>query len=67
MVKEKQLLKNYNKIWKKIERLMSIDFDKGSKKGSEKVPEDKIPHKCLSIITLDSVLFAYENITPKYF
>ena len=28
-VKDKQLLKNYNKIWKKIERLMSIDF--GSK------------------------------------
>ena len=26
-VKDKQLLKNYNKIWKKIERLMSIDFD----------------------------------------
>ena len=25
-VKDKQLLKNYNKIWKKIERLMSIDF-----------------------------------------
>ena len=27
MIKDKQLLKNYNKIWKKIERLMSIDFD----------------------------------------
>ena len=26
-VKDKQLLKNYNKIWKKMERLMSIDFD----------------------------------------
>ena len=26
MVKDKQLLKNYNKIWKKIERFMSIDF-----------------------------------------
>ena len=26
-VKDKQLLKNYNKIWKKIERLMSTDFD----------------------------------------
>ena len=24
IVKDKQLLKNYNKIWKKIERLMSI-------------------------------------------
>ena len=26
MVKNKQILKTYNKIWKKIERLMSIDF-----------------------------------------
>ena len=26
-VKDKQLFKNYNKIWKKIERLMSIDFE----------------------------------------
>ena len=26
-VKDKQLLKNYNKMWKKIERLISIDFD----------------------------------------
>ena len=26
-VKDKQLLKNYNKIQKKIEKLMSIDFD----------------------------------------
>ena len=27
MVKDKQLLKNYNKIWREIERLMSVDFD----------------------------------------
>ena len=27
MVKDKELLENYNKTWKKIERLMSIDFD----------------------------------------
>ena len=26
-VNDKELFKNYNKIWKKIERLMSIDFD----------------------------------------
>ena len=76
MVKDKQLLENYNKIWKKIERLMSIDFDSKTtygdddkyiktkiktyednittnvynKKGSKKVPEEKILHKCLSII-----------------
>ena len=27
MVKDKQLLENYNKIWKQIGRLMSIDFE----------------------------------------
>ena len=27
MVKDKQLLKNYSKIWKLIERLMRIDFN----------------------------------------
>ena len=26
-VNEKQLLKNYNKIWENIEKLMSIDFE----------------------------------------
>ena len=26
-VNDKQLFKNYNKIWKEFERLMSIDFD----------------------------------------
>ena len=26
-VNDKQLLKNYNKIWKKIEELMNIDFE----------------------------------------
>ena len=26
MIKDLQLLKNYTKIWKKIEKLMKIDF-----------------------------------------
>ena len=26
MIKDIQLLKDYNKIWKKIEKLMKIDF-----------------------------------------
>ena len=68
---------NYDKIWKKIERLLDIDFNTKptygnndhkyiktkiktyknnitinfyNKKGSKKVPEEKILHKCLSII-----------------
>ena len=93
MVKDKQLLENYNKIWKKIERLMSIDFDSKptygdddkyiktkiktykdsiitnfyNKNGSKKIPEEKVPHKCLSIIILDSVIYAYEKYYPQTF
>ena len=31
------------------------------------MPEEKVPHKCLSIIILDSVLYAYEKYYPKTF
>ena len=93
MVKDKQLLKNYNKIWKKFERLMSIDFDSKTtyggdhkyvktkmktckdsittniynKKRSKKLPEEKMLHKFLSIIILDSVLYGYEKYHPQIF
>ena len=92
-VKDKQLLKNYNKIWKKIERLMSIDFNSkttygdddkyiktkiktyedsittnfDNEKESKKIPEEKVPCKCLSIIILNSVLYAYEKYHPQTF
>ena len=93
MIKDKQLLKNYNKIWKRIEKLMKIDFNTKTayddydkyiktkiktykdsiitnsynKKGSKKIPEEKMPHKCLSVIILDSIIYAYEKYYPKYF
>ena len=35
MVKNKKLLKNYNKIWKKTERLMSIDFNSRTTYGGD--------------------------------
>ena len=38
-----------------------------NKKGSKKVPEKRIPHKCLSIIILDSILYAYEKYHPQIF
>ena len=38
-----------------------------NKKGSKKVPEEKIPHKCLSIIILDSVIYVYEKYCPQTF
>ena len=93
MIKDIQLLKNYNKIWKKIEKLMKIDFNTKTtygdddkyiktkiktykdnittnfynKKGSKKVPEEKIPYKCLSIIILDSVFYVYEKYHSQMF
>ena len=38
-----------------------------NKKGSKKVPEEKIPHKCLSVIILDSIIYTYENYYPQVF
>ena len=93
MVKDEKLFKNYKIIWKKIEKLMDIDFNSKptygdndkyiktkiktyednittnfyNKKGSKKLPEEKIPHKCLSIIILDSILYAYEKYHPQIF
>ena len=38
-----------------------------NKKGSKKILQEKIPHKCLSIKVLDYVLFAYEKYHPQIF
>ena len=38
-----------------------------NKNGSKKTPEEKIPHKCLSVIILDSVIYAYEKYHPQTF
>ena len=38
-----------------------------NKNGYKKIPEEKVPHKCLSIIILDSVLYAYEKYRPQIF
>ena len=88
MIENMQLLKSYNKIWKKIEKLMNIDFNTKTtygvdddkyiktriktnkdsittiffnKNGSKKIPEEKVPHKCLPIIILDAVIYACEK------
>ena len=84
-----QLLKNYNKIWGKIERLLSIDFESKTVYGDDdkyiktkikiytgsvitnvhnkKIPKEKAPCKCLSMIILDSVIKANESIILKHF
>ena len=38
-----------------------------NKTGFKEVSEEKIPHECLSIIILDSVIYAYEKYYPQTF
>ena len=45
----------------------SITTNFYSKNGSKKIPEEKVPHKCLSIIILDSVYYAYEKYHAQIF
>ena len=91
MVKDKQLFKNYNKIWEKIESLMRKKFDSKPLFGNDdnskyiktkiktfkdsiitnfhnkKVPEEKIPYKCLSIIVLNSFIKTDNKYYPQTF
>ena len=51
-VNDKQLLKKYNKIWKKIEELMNIDFEsKPVYEDDDKYIKTKIKICAKSIIT----------------
>ena len=84
----KQLLKNYNKIWEKVEKLMRIDFESKPVYGDDdkciktkikiyagsvitnfhdkkKMPKEKVPCKCLSLIMLDSVIKANKMYYPQ--
>ena len=45
----------------------SIATNFHDKTGFKEVLEEKVPHKCLSIIILDSVLYAYEKYYPQTF
>ena len=84
---DKQLLKNYNEIWEKIEKSMRIDFESKPVYGDDdkyiktkikiyagsmitnfhnkKMPKEKAPCKCLSIIMLDSVIKANKKYYPQ--
>ena len=84
---DKQLLKNYNKICEKVEKLMKIDFESKSVYGDDdkytktkiktyeksiitnfynkKMPKEKAPYKCLSIIMIDSVIKANKKCYPQ--
>ena len=78
------MLKKYNQIWKRVKKLLKIEFDSEPVYGdndkyiktkvkiyagstimtgitnfqSKKMPKEKVPCKCLSIIMLDSVIKA---------
>ena len=45
----------------------SITTNFYNKNGSKKIPDEKVPHKCLSIIILGSVIYAYEKYHPQTF
>ena len=83
----KQLLRNYNKIWEKVEKLLKIDFESKPVYGDDdkyiktkikiyagsmitnfhnkKMPKEKAPCKCLSIIMIDSVIKANKKYYPQ--
>ena len=86
-VNDKQLLKNYNRIWGKVESLLNIDFESKPVYGNDdkyiktkikvyaqsiitnfhnkKMPKEKAPCKCLSIIMIDSVIKANKKYYPQ--
>ena len=69
MVKDKQLFKNYNKLWKKIERLMRKKFDSKLFYGNDdnKYIKTKIKTFKDSIITnFHNKKVPEENISYKY-
>ena len=45
----------------------SITTNFYNKNGSKKIPEEKVPHEFLSIIILDSVIYAYEKYHQQTF
>ena len=45
----------------------SITTNFYNENGSKKIPEEKVPHKCLSIIVLDSIIYAYEKYYSQVF
>ena len=86
-VNNKQLLKNYNKRWEKVDKLIRIDFESKPLYGDDdkyikakikkyagrmitnfhnkKMPKEKAPCKCSSMIMLDSIIKANKKYYPE--
>ena len=45
----------------------SITINIYNETGFKEMPEEKVSHKCLSTLILDSVLYAYEKYYPQTF
>ena len=87
IVKNKQLLKSYTKIWETVEKLRKINFESSPVYGEDvkyiktkiktyadsiitnfpnkKMPKEKAPCKCLSIIMKDSAIKANKKYYPQ--
>ena len=87
IVKNKQLLKKYAKIWETIEGWIKINFENKLVYGDDdkyiktkiktyagsiitnfpnkKMPNERAPCKCLSIIVIDSVIKANKKYYPQ--
>ena len=81
------MLRKYNQIWKRVEKLLKIGFDSKPVYGDDdkyiktklkiygasvntnfqdkKMPKEKAPCNCLSIIMLDSVIKAKKKFYPQ--
>ena len=86
-VNDKHILKKYNKIWEKVEKLLKTDFESKpvyvddekyiktkikiytdhmiTNFHTKKMPKEKAPYKCLSIIVLDSAIKANKKYYPQ--
>ena len=86
-ISNKQLLKKYYQVWKRVEKILKIEFDSEPVYGdnnkyiktkikayndsmirnfqSKKMPKEKAPCKCLSIIMLDSFIKAKKKYYPQ--
>ena len=86
-ISDKQLFKKCSQIWKKVEKLLKIEFDSKPVYGDDdkyikakikiypgsmttnfhnkKMPKEKAPCKCLSIIIIDFVIKANKKYYPQ--
>ena len=89
MLKSKLFLKNYNKIWENVEKLLKINFENKLVYGDDdkyiktkiriyagnmitnfhgkKMPKEKAPCECLSVLMPDSVIKANKKYYPQTF